>query len=93
MPQRATATLQNERLTLGRVRAEMPGETVLELSGGGSGSRLLASVSSCIFARFLTRSKSRATMALTAGSIASIALPTSVIAAAPIGFFGLPLGM
>jgi uncharacterized protein involved in outer membrane biogenesis len=34
---RATASLQNERLTLGRVSAEMPGETVLELAGGGAG--------------------------------------------------------
>lgn len=33
---RATASLQNERLTLGRVSAEMPGETLLELAGGGA---------------------------------------------------------
>ncbi|MBX9750276.1 MAG: AsmA family protein, partial [Roseococcus sp.] len=33
---RATANLQNERVTLGRVTAEMPGETVLELAGGGA---------------------------------------------------------
>lgn len=38
---RATATLQNERLTLGRVTAVMPGDTALELSGGGAaGARL-----------------------------------------------------
>jgi uncharacterized protein involved in outer membrane biogenesis len=37
---RATANLQNEQLTLGRVSAVMPGETTLELSGGGGASRL-----------------------------------------------------
>ena len=37
---RATATLQNERLTLGRVSARMPGGTSVELSGGGEATRL-----------------------------------------------------
>lgn len=37
---RATATLQQERLTLGRVTATMPGGTALELSGGGGSARL-----------------------------------------------------
>lgn len=37
---RATANLQNEQLTLGRVSAAMAGDTVLELSGGGGASRL-----------------------------------------------------
>lgn len=37
---RATANLQNEQLTLGRVSAAMAGETTLELSGGGGASRL-----------------------------------------------------
>ena len=33
---RATATLQNEQLTLGQVSATMPGDTTLQLSGGGA---------------------------------------------------------
>lgn len=37
---RATANLQNEHLTLGRVSAAMAGETTLELSGGGGAARL-----------------------------------------------------
>nr|WP_256437653.1 AsmA family protein [Roseococcus sp. SDR] len=37
---RATANLQNEQLTLGRVSATMPGDTALELSGGGGATRL-----------------------------------------------------
>lgn len=37
---RATAHLRNEQLTLGRVTAVMPGETMLELSGGGGATRL-----------------------------------------------------
>ncbi|UPY38203.1 AsmA family protein [Sediminicoccus sp. KRV36] len=37
---RAAATLQNERLTLARVSAVMPGGTALELSGGGGAARL-----------------------------------------------------
>ncbi len=37
---RATANLQNEQLTLGRVSAAMAGDTTLELSGGGGAARL-----------------------------------------------------
>ena len=37
---RATAVLQDGRLTIGRLTARMPGDTALELSGGGSGARL-----------------------------------------------------
>jgi len=37
---RANALLEGERLTLGRVSAALPGETRLDLSGGGSGARL-----------------------------------------------------
>ena len=37
---RAAAELQGERLLVSRVSAEMPGETFIDLSGGGSGPRL-----------------------------------------------------
>ena len=37
---RANALLEGERLTLGRVSASLPGDTRLDLSGGGSGARL-----------------------------------------------------
>jgi len=37
---RANALLEGERLTLGRVSAALPGDTRLDLSGGGSGARL-----------------------------------------------------